>query len=239
MDAKEANKIVDYVFRDVFGVDNFLTLEETRKVFAYDVQLPEKAKSMLGDSYVWGDFKKGDKIASYAELIEKFGKNDFMNPRKEVDSIEDLLTEWDKINYHAGERYFDSREVVESDSIIGSSNIFRSEKIVNCENQVYCYNNGNSKYLVASKDNAACVSGIRIDLSKYCTSCYNITWSGKISKSMYILDCMDLYECLFCSQLRGKKYCIANMQFEKEEYFRIKKMVVEWTIEQIKERAKK
>lgn len=234
MDTKEAKKIVDYVFMDVFGVENPLSLDEAREVFAYDIPLPEKVKAYGGDDYTWGIFDRNDRVVPFTHLLEKSGKTDFMQPKKSLGSMSELLKEWDKLNYHVGGRYLDSKDILESDGIYESSNIYRSSLQFGCQNIVYCYQNANSKYLVASRDNGASTFGIRFNQNKYCSSGYDVIWSGKVSKSMYIRDSVDLYECLFCSQLRSKKYCIANMQFEKEEYFKIKKMVCEWTVDQLK-----
>jgi hypothetical protein len=238
MDTKEAKKIVDYVFNDVFGVENPLSLEEARKVFAYDIPLPEKVKSMASDNYTWGIFGKDEHIISFAELLEKNGKTDFMLPKKKLGSIEDILKEWEKLDYHVGGRYLDSKEVMESDGIYESSSIYRSTLQFGCQNIVYGYMNSNSKYLVASRDNGASTSGIRFNQNKYCATGYDVIWSSKVSKSMYIRDSVDLYECMFCTSLRSKKYCIANMQFEKDEYLKIKGMVTKWAVDQLKKKAK-
>jgi len=71
---------------------------------------------------------------------------------------------------------------------------------------------------------------IRCDDLQNCSNSYSVICSNKIINSLFIQDCFDLYECMFCSHIAGKKYCIANMQFEKEEYFEIKKIVVEWIL---------
>jgi hypothetical protein len=239
MDTKEAKKIVDYVFNDVFGVENPLSLEETRDVLAYDIPLPEKVKSMTGNDYTWGIFDKNEKIMSFAENLEQSGKTDFMLPKKKLSSVSDILKEWEKLDYHVGGRYLDSKEVLESDGIYESSSIYRSSLQFGCQNMAYCYMNNNSKYLIASRDNSASVSGIRFNQNKYCSSGYDVIWSSKVSKSMYVRDSVDLYECLFCTSLKSKKYCIANMQFEKEEYLKIKKMVIDWTVGELKKRASK
>ena len=48
--------------------------------------------------------------------------------------------------------------------------------------------------------------------------------------SLFIQDCFDLYECLFCAHIVHQKFCIANMQFEEAEYFAIKAQVIEWIL---------
>ncbi len=238
MDAKDAKKIVDYVFNDVFGRENQLSLEEMEKVFAYDLPLPGKIKSVLSGDYTWGIFEDKEKVISYADFVERKGKDDFMDQKKPIKSMDDLLKAWGKINYHLGERYLDSNEAAESDGIYESHGVYRSTLQFGCQNIVYGYGNNSCKYLVASRDNNACVSGIGLDQSKYTSSSYDAIWSSKVSKSMFIRDGSDLYECMFCSELRSKKYCIANMQFEKDEYFKIKEMVIDWLMEDFKKRAK-
>jgi hypothetical protein len=153
--------------------------------------------------------------------------------------MEELLKHWDDVNIKTGERYLESKEVAESDGIYTSSNIYRSQLIFGSQNMVYCYHNSSSKYLLASWDNNACTFGIRFDQSGYCSSSYDVVWSNRVSKSMYVIDSFDLYECIFCSHLRSKKYCVANMQFSKEEYMKIKEMVLKWTFDGLNKKLKK
>ena len=73
---------------------------------------------------------------------------------------------------------------------------------------------------------------IRVDDSGNCINSYNVICSAKISNSFFIQDCKNLEECMFCSHISDKKYCISNMQFEKEEYFEIKKEIIKWILGQ-------
>ena len=57
-----------------------------------------------------------------------------------------------------------------------------------------------------------------------------VNWSGKVANSLFIQNCYDMYECMFCSHLAGKRYCVANMQLSEEDYFRVKKIVIGWLI---------
>ena len=71
---------------------------------------------------------------------------------------------------------------------------------------------------------------IRCDDSKNCSNSYNVICSNKVNNSLFIQDCFDLYECMFCSHIASKRYCIANMQFEEQEYFAIKKVIIDWIL---------
>lgn len=35
---------------------------------------------------------------------------------------------------------------------------------------------------------------------------------------------------MFCTNLSGKRFCIANMQFEEAEYRRLRDIVVQWVL---------
>ena len=52
----------------------------------------------------------------------------------------------------------------------------------------------------------------------------------EIANSFFIQDCSDLHECMFCSHISSKRFCIANMQFTEKEYYEIKKLIIEWII---------
>jgi hypothetical protein len=239
MDKNEAKKIVDYVFKDVFELDNPFTLEESLKAFASDIPLPKEFKSTFNRSEItWGDFKKDNKVASQSDMMARSAKDEFMKPKEEIKSMDQLLKRWDDINLYTGERYLDSQDVAESDGVYSSTKIYRSQLQFNSQYMVYCYNNRSSKYLLASRDNFACTNGIRYNQANYVSSSYEVLWSSKVSKSMFSYGCFDLYECMFCNNIRSKKYCIGNMQYEKEEYMNIKGMVIKWLMGELNKKAK-
>ena len=76
----------------------------------------------------------------------------------------------------------------------------------------------------------SCNFCIRTDDSKDCSNSYNIICCNKISNSLFIQDCFNLYECMFCSHIAAKRFCIANMQFEEQEYYEIKNKIIEWIL---------
>jgi hypothetical protein len=239
MDKKEAKRIIDVAFKDIFGTGNPLSLEESLKIFASDVPLPKETKSTIDiEETTWGMFNKGDKVAAQADLISRSVKDEFMQPKKPINSVDDLLKIWNDLNIITGERYLESNEVAESDAIYNSFGVYRSMLMFGSQYAVYSYNSSNSKYLVASRDCDSCTNCIKLDQSGYCTSSYEVIWAKKVSRSLFINNCFDLYECMFCNNIRSKKYCIGNMQYEKDEYMKIKGMVIEWIIGDMKRRAK-
>lgn len=230
MNSKTAKQIADYIFKDVFQIDNPFSLEELQEKFAIDIPRVSKIKCAISGKETWAFAPANNKVASPSAIDEKFKKDEWMQKDKSIKSMSDILKAWDEINYQRGEKYINSSEVFASDSIFNSSNVYQSVAVFDSKNIVFSYKQFDSNYMLASRDDSSCTLGIRVRESIYCSSNFEVSWSNKVAKSMFIYDCYDLYECLFCSHIRSKKYCIANVQFEKEEYFKLKKEVVAWIL---------
>lgn len=230
MDEAKAKRIVDYVFKDVFGVDSPFSLEEVRERFAFDLELPQRAKGAITGEEVWTVSEAKDRVIGQKAFLDRMKRDEWMRKKRPIDSIGDMLNLWGEINYMQGNRYEDSTEVAESDNVYHSAFVYRSTETLHSQNIVFSNNNYGCDYLVASSDNSKCTVGVRVRKSVFCSSCFEVLASSKVSRSMYIRGSTDLFECIFCSQLRSRRYCIANMQFEKDEYMRIRDMVVKWTI---------
>lgn len=99
-----------------------------------------------------------------------------------------------------------------------SKNCYLSRSIMKCENLHYGYRS------FSVKDSIDISHVYTLDQCYDCTYCYS---SYSILFSKNCRDCMDgafLYDCrntthsFMCSNLRGKSYCIENVQYTKEEY---------------------
>lgn len=231
MDKQKAKQIADYILKDVFNRTNLYSLPQLKRKFALDIPFATKVRCALSGVDTWSFSSESKLIASQKAIAERFKQDEWMRKRKSINSVEDVLKYWQEINYIIGEKYINSKDVAESDGVYNSAVVFQSLSVFDSKNIVYCYKIFDCNYMFASRDSSSCTLGVRIKESIYCSSSFEVSWSNKISRSMFIHDCFDLYECLFCSHLRSKKYCVANMQFEKEEYFRIKKMVIDWVLE--------
>lgn len=114
--------------------------------------------------------------------------------------------------------------------------------IVNCENSEFCNYCGDDKncYLdIAGEANEDCYYNLFVKYSKDvvdCTfvyksrhtyeslnshECFNLKYGqycNNTSDSAFVYDCIGCKNCLFCSNLRNKEYCIFNKAHTKEEY---------------------
>lgn len=215
-------QVGESVLKQVLGVS--IPLSEK---LAEGIPLPEKGKSSISGETVWVADRKEDKLISQNETAERFKKGGWMRTGP-MENMQDVLKGWEEVNYEVASRSVNSVNVEESDGIYNSQGVYRSSSIFDSKNIVWSYKLFNCQYMLGSRDDSACSFGVRVRESIYCSHCFEVSWSHKVSRSMFIHDCTDLTECLFCSHLRSKKYCVANVQLSEDEYFRVKKTVVEW-----------
>lgn len=223
-------EIIDKTFKRIFNADNPFTNEEILEKFGFDMELPVKVNDSLTNEETWTVAVNQKKFMTQNN-IEKFeSTKGWMINKEDITSLEEILKIWNKINYITTERNYDVINAIESDTIYNGENIYRSCNSGRGKNYVYCDGMWESEYVVCCKRSSGCEYCIRADDSSKCINSYNIICSGGITNSLFINDCSDLYECMFCSHISSKKYCIANMQFEKEEYFAIKEQIIKWII---------
>ncbi len=232
MKDREYLEIINKIFRAVFDKDNLFSLEGIWENFAFDVKLPKMVNDSTTGEITWADAINNGKFITLKNMEAKDIKNGWMVEKKDINNLDELLKIWEMINLTTTERVFDSVNVSKSDTIYRSSNVYRSTGCSDSKNIVFCDSCSNSEFLLASQRSIGCNFCIRTDDSKDCSNSYSIICSNKISNSLFIQDCFNLYECMFCCHIANKKFCIANMQFEETEYYKIKKTIVDWILNQ-------
>ena len=225
------DKIINQIFKTVFDINPSLTKEEVLKDFAFDVKLPQKVYDSTTNEETWAISVNPTKFITNDNQDKIGNEKGWMLEKKNVSSLEEILEIWKSINYTTTERVYNSINVLESDTVYNSENVFRSSNLSGCKNAIYSDGTQNSEYIIASSRSNHLAYCIRVDDSTNCTNSYNVICSGKITNSMFIQNCSNLYECIFCSHIANKRYCIANMQFEKEEYYFLKKEITKWILE--------
>lgn len=230
MDKNEAKSIINKIFINIFGEKCNLDVKEVLEKFAFDIKLPNKVIDGVTGEETWAESINPTKFITQTNMEKYDNYRGWMQPKKNVNSLEDILKLWKKINYTTTERYYDSINVAESDTIYNCENVYRCVDCRNCKNIVFSDGCANSEYIIASQRTANSVNCLRVDDSGNCSNSYNVICSAKISNSFFIQDSNSLHECIFCSHISNHRYCIANMQFEKEEYFEIKHEIIKWII---------
>ncbi len=233
MNDELALQMCNLISKDVFGRDLGLSLDAIQQKLTAGIALPALMECVRTHVPVYiYDPQPKQQVISEAAFIEQAQKDDWMMPKRELNTIDDFLAAWQAANFMKGDKANESQDVAKSDSVISSQGVYMSTLISSSKNILFSHGNYFSNYLLACRGNSSCNFGIRIFDSIYCSSSYEVRWSNKVSKSMFINDSLDLYECIACFGLRSKKYCIANIQYEKEEYLKIKAMIIDWIFAQ-------
>lgn len=228
MNATQAKEILDKVVGAVFGYQNPLSLEEAMQKFAFDLNLPQQVYDSTTNEPTWANSVNPSRYMTLENMRAKNGETEWMLPKRQLSSIEDILAAWSETNYTTTDRQIDSINVAESDSIMNSENIYRSALIRRCKNVLFSRGCIDSEYIVAGSESQTASFSIRVEDSQLVSNSFNVVWSAKVSNSLFIQDCYDVSDCMFCSHIAGKQYCIANIQFTKEEYERLKLEVIKW-----------
>ena len=230
MDEKQVLNIVNDIFSNIFEKDNPYSLDEILTKFAFDVKLPIPVLDSITKKQTWTSSRNATQYITQKNMEQYELKMGWMIPKQQIHTLEALLAIWKKANYTTTERAYDCINVSQCDPIYRCENAFRSTDCRDCKNVIFSDGCGDCSSIIASQRSANCNFAIRVDDSNSCNHCYQVTCSAKINHCFFIQDCNNLYECIFCSHIANKRYCIANMQFEKEEYYAIKKQIIEWIL---------
>lgn len=225
-----AQQILDKIIGQVFGYKNPFSLEQFMQKYAFDVRLPLQVIDSTTGETTWASSTNPTKFITMANSRKRAEDTDNMLPPRPLADIQSILTAWNETNYMSTERQIESLNVSESDNVRNSENIFRSQDIGNSKNIVFTDGGYNSEYLAAAQRSVNSMFCIKIDDSQYCSNSFFVTWSNKVNNCFFINDCFDVTDCMFCTNLAGKQFCIANMQYEEAEYRRVKDMVVRWIL---------
>jgi hypothetical protein len=230
MSPQEAQDTLDKIFNKVFGHKNNLSLDQFAQKYAFDIRLPQEVKDVTTGETTYTQSVNPGKFIS---LENVWAKEDWYSQSKiPINGMEDILAAWSKINLISTNRHLNSLNVSKSDNIRNSENVYMSQDVGESKNVIFSdgvFNN--SAYIAASQRSQSLSYCIRTEDSGECSNSFSVVWSGRVVNSLFIQDCTDLYECIFCSHINNKNFCIANMQFEEAEYFKIKADVVHWILE--------
>lgn len=230
MNKDQAKQILDAIVGRVFGYQNPLTLDQFVEKFTFDVRLPQPVKDMTDGSQTWATSTNPVKFVRMDKARDMSAHTDGMSPKRPVNSLEELLTIWSEVNYTTTERQIESINVGESDDIRTSENVFRSQNVYESKNIIYSDSIGESENIAASQRSFKCTNSIRVDDSQLVSNSFGITWCGKINNCLFMNDCGEMEDSMFCTNIGGKRFCVANMQFEEAEYRALREQVVRWIL---------
>ncbi len=235
MTEHEAQQLLDKIVGQVFGYKNPLSLEQFMQKFAFDVRLPQVVTDAIDGSQTWAQSTNPTKFMKMenARGIEIAGASeatDYLRPKRPLQNIQDVLAAWNEINFTTTERYEDSLNISKSDNITRSENVYRSQDIRTCKNILFSDGLAGCEFMVASQRSGDSTFCIRLEDSGECSNCFSVSWCGRLTNCLFMHDTGDMQDSMFCTNMKGKQYCIANMQYEEAEYKKLRDMVVRWIL---------
>jgi hypothetical protein len=235
MTTPQAQQLLDKVIGQVLGYQNPLSLEQFMQKFTFDIRLPQQVNDSFDTSVTWAQSTNPTRFvklenARGLEIAGASAETDYLRPTRKLESIQDIMSAWNEINFTTTERYKDSINVSESDNIYYSENIYRSQDIHKSKNILLSDGVSNSEYVVAGQRSGDSTFCIRIEDSGNCTNCFNVSWSGNLTNCLFMHDTGDMQDSMFCTNIKGKRFCIANMQYEEADYKKLRDMVVRWVL---------
>lgn len=235
MTRQDTQALLDKIVGQIFGYKNPLDLDAFMQKFAFDIRLPRQVTDAVDGKSTWAQSTNPTRFVSMSNarslsLAGASPDTDYLRPKRPLGSIEDILLAWGEINFTTTERYKDSLNVAESDDISSSENVYRSQDVNKSRNVLYCDGLSNSEFIAASQRSADSTFCIRVEDSVSCSNCFNVSWSAKISNCFFMHDTADMQDSMFCTNVKGKRHCIANMQYGAEEYSKIKDVVLRWIL---------
>ena len=235
MTQADAQAMLDKIVGQVFGYQNPLSLEQFMQKFTFDIRLPQQVTDITDGSVTWAQsinptrFVKMDN-ARGLQIGEAGPDTDFLRPARQLNSIDDILGAWNEINLTTTERLLESLNCAESDNITHSENVYRSQDIRRSKNVLFTDGLDGSEFIAAGQRSASSTFCIRIDDSGECNNCFNVSWSAKLTNCFFMHDTGDMQDSMFCTNVKGKRFCIANMEYPEAEYKRLKDLVVRWVL---------
>lgn len=229
MDDQIAKALLDKIVGQVFGYQNPFSLDQFAAKFAFDVRLPQQVYDTTTNEPTWASSVNPAKFIKQ-ETSRNLPEDYYVKPKRPINSIQDILTYWSETNDMTTERMIDSINVAKSDDVRFSENVYRSQNIESSKNIMFTDGSIGAEFLAASQRSQYSNFCIRLEDSNSCSNSFGVTWSNKISNSMFIQDCANMQDSMFCSHMNSKRFFIANMQYEEAEYYKIRDMVVRWVL---------
>ncbi len=230
MNADSAKQTLDKIIGQIFGFQNPLTLEQAMNKFAFDISLPQQVYDSTTNEATWAQSASPTKFITVDNARKRSEIDDWMLPKRPINSLQDILAAWGETNYMATERSIESINLGQCDNMYNCENGYRSQDCSGSKDILFCDSIHQSEFVAASQRSRGLAFCLRVEDSKETSNSFSVVWSGKVTNSFFLQDCYDVTDSMFCSHITSKRFCIANMQFEEAEYKVLREQVVRWIL---------
>ncbi len=149
MNDRQCKQVIDEIFINIFEQKCLLNIDQVLSEFAFDIKLPNKVIDAVDGKETWASSINSNKYISQTNMQKYDEYKGWMRPKKEINSLDEILNLWNKINYTTTERNYDSINVSKSDTIYSCENVYRSQDSRRSKNIIFSDGCGDSEYILA------------------------------------------------------------------------------------------
>lgn len=126
-----------------------------------------------------------------------------------------------------------NQNMVEAAAYANSVNCFHGSYFNQSKFCAYCFWPRQSEYIFGSVESFSSKFCLKCYNSLNLTRCFEVSDSTNCSDCYFCYNCEGLSNCMFCFNTKSKRYAIANVEVGKEEFERIKTIVLAALAEKI------
>ena len=108
MNDKQCKQVLDEIFMNIFEQKCLLSIDEVLSEFAFDIKLPNKVIDAVDGKETWASSINSNKYIRQDNMVKYDNYKGWIRPKKEIESLDEILKLWDKINYTTTERNYES-----------------------------------------------------------------------------------------------------------------------------------
>jgi hypothetical protein len=164
MTPHQAKLMLDKIVGQIFGYQNPLTVEQFQQKYAFDVRLPNQVSDSTTGQLTWAQSVNPSKFMTMENAWKRQEIDDWLLPKRPLNSIEDILSAWNEVNYTATERQINSQNVTGSDNVYNSENVYRSQDIRRSKNIIFSDGVEDSEYIAAGQRSNTFVVSLLVTL---------------------------------------------------------------------------
>lgn len=197
----------------------------------------EKVKTVFGNTLYY----------SNVALCYKYAPRNRLNSTEEADelgklaiclegdeNLQEMMGKLDKIAFYRGDHFEgENHNIMETHWAYNSANSYRMRAPSQSKNCAY------STMALASE---AIFGSYRVIRCKFCMHCYDsidlvrcfeVSDSSNCSDCHFCHNCENMSDCMFCFNTKSKRYAIGNVEVGRENYIRMKKMVLDEMVKRL------
>ena len=196
------------------------------------VRIEDRQKSAVSSNIVYAPRFRFYQVDSkhYAKLEEslELGKKMLAADDAKAITLSNAASRLGEIAYCTPEIVLGTNTFVEGTGTMNlASHCSDGTYYSNCKYCAYSYWPRNSEYMFGSDIAFSSKFCIRCFNSSGLARCLELSQCSNCSDCFFCHNCENLEECMFCTNAKALRYAIFNKQYGKEEYLKIKKMVLD------------